>query len=87
MTQEQDDIDAATAVLEKIPSVKVSIVSYITLLLQQLSDAQSNRTAFNAAVAAAKTNLDDIANAIVAGTPAAPPVAEPPVTPVPLVTP
>jgi len=84
MSQEQDDIDAATVVLESIPSLKVSIVSYITDMLARLEAAASNRTAFNAAVTAARDSVNESANAIIAGTPAAPPVVEPPVEPVPL---
>lgn len=84
MATEQEDIDAATAVLETIPSLKVSIVSYITDMLARLEASNTNRTAFNAAVTAARANIQESADAIIAGTPAAPPSPEPPVQPVPL---
>lgn len=90
-TQEQDDIDAATAALARIPDLKTSIVSYIAdrdAKMKEVTDAltlsNSDRAKLNAATAAANAAIDDSANAILAGTPAAPPTPLPPVEPVPL---
>jgi len=89
MASEQEDINAATAALARIPGLKVSIVSALAdrqakleAALADVELSKSDREALNAAVLLGNEDMNAIADAVIAGTPAPP---EPsPVEPVPV---